>query len=210
MNRIFLIILCFVGLTANAQVTPTTSDSIKKALNYQIHNYPASQYRDIYKNFMQDFFGPGHIINNKQTACNGLQNELTVTEVYDGPDYEPTGYQGNFYRVNLRLINDGTIPYETFLNAFVDSVTKIVPPSKEEWFAIWNKIDQEISSMGLIFENEEQDRKELEAQLNEGNFMVHHSDRYNESVNFHYRIISRDNFQKIILPLLQSGQLVEK
>ena len=33
-------------------------------------------------------------------------------------------------------------------------------------------------------------------------YIVHHSQRYNDSVHFHYCIISRDNFHRHILPLI--------
>lgn len=185
-----------------AQASNSESEAIRKALLYQKENYPASQYRDVYKNFMQDFYGPGHILKDKQTASRGIKGEMSNVKYYDGPDFEPTGFQGNFYRVNLRLIAENVIPYETYLNAFVESVQGIVPPEPDEWMETWNKIDNEISNIGWTFENEDKDRTDLYAQFREGNFIVHHSHAYNESVNFHYRIISRDNFEKIILPLL--------
>lgn len=201
------ILLASILLTGNyicAQVPATRSDSIRNALVYQKINYPVSEYRDVYKNFMQDFYGPGHMIKEKQGASDNLQKELSSTENFDGPDYEPTGFMGNFYRVNLRLIAENKIQYQTYLDAFVESVQNIVPPSPETWMNIWQEIDEEIKSMGLTFSNEESDRKELDKQFKEGNFVVHHSKAYNENVNFHYRIISKENFEHFILPLLGS------
>lgn len=182
------------------------SDSIQSALLYQKTNYPSSQYRDVYKNFMQDFYGPGHMINDKVVACDNLKRELSNTETFDGPDFEPTGFQGNFYRVNLRLIVEGKIPYTTYLNAFVESVQGITPPNPDFWMKTWQEIDGEIKNMGWTFKNEEKDRGELENQFKNGNFIVHHSDAYNKTVNFHYRIISKENFEKTILPLINSNK----
>lgn len=178
------------------------SDSIREALDYQILHYPASQYRDVYKNFMQDYFGPGHLLNDTASSGKYLRYELTTTETFDGPDYEKTGFQGNFYRVNLKLIKDHTLPYDTYFKAFVESVQGIVPPDPQTWKAIWNEIDNEIISMGLTFQNEETDRKALTEQFENNDFVVHHSEAYNEAVNFHYRIISKEKFEKEILPLL--------
>lgn len=203
MKKIIIGIFLLMPFVAKAQISPERTDSIKKALYYQKANYPASQYRDVYKNFMQDFYGPGHILNDKEAACGNLKRELNSVSYFDGPDYEPTGFQGNFYRVNLRLIADGTIPYMTYLDAFVESVSKITPPEPEVWIATWNQIDNVMDEIDWHFDNEDQDRRELAAQLSEGNFVVHHSDSYNENVNFHYRIISKDKFLEIILPLLK-------
>lgn len=203
-NAKFLLLAAIVGiaLCAQSQVPENRSDSILKALSYQRMNYPVSQYRDVYKNFLQDFFGPGHLLNDTSASGKYLRYELSSTENFDGPDYEPTGFQGNFYRVNLRLIKDGTIPYDVFFETFVESVQGITPPDSETWMSIWKEIDKEIMESGWAFVNEEKDRKDLADQFEEGNFVVHHSDQYNESVNFHYRIISRDNFEKKILPLI--------
>lgn len=182
----------------------STEDSIANALEYQVSNYPASQYRDIYKNFMQDFFGPGHILADTAASGRYLRNELNEESPFEGPLYEKTGYKGNFYRVNLSLIKDGIIPYDLFFKIFVESVQGIVPPSGEEWMKTWSLIDMVITEKGLHFPDEDKDRKELARQFAEGDYVVHHSQRYNDSVNFHYRIISRDNFEQILLPLIET------
>ena len=184
----------------------TMGDSIRIALDYQKANYPASQLRDVYKNFMQDFFGPGHILNDTAASSKYLRSELAETKQFDGPDYEPTGFRGNFYRVNIGLIADGTISYDTFFDTFVNSVQGITPPDSAYWMNVWDSVDTQIGNMGWKFENEEADRAALKEQFSKGNFIVHHSKAYNDAVNFHYRIISRDNFEKIIFPLLQNRQ----
>lgn len=183
---------------------PTTADSIAAALDYQLERYPVSQYRDIYKNFMQDFFGPGHILADTAASAKYLRSELAEGGPFLGPLYEKTGYQGNFYRVNLSLIKDGVIPYDVFFETFVESVQGIIPPSGDEWMRTWNRIDSVIAKRGIKFHGEKQDRQDMARQFAEGNYVVHHSQRYNDSVHFHYRIISRDNFQNVILPYINN------
>ncbi|MDE6445145.1 MAG: hypothetical protein K2K64_12125 [Muribaculaceae bacterium] len=180
----------------------TLTDSINTALAYQVSHYPSSQYRDIYKNFMQDFFGPGHIL--KDTAASGryLRSELMDDSTFGGPLYEKTGYKGNFYRVNLSLIKDSIIPYDVFFNAFVNSLQNITPPPGEVWMNIWGKVDSLITAGNYHFMNEEEDRLALADQFKKSNFIAHHSKRFNDSVRFHYRIISKDNFEKILLPFI--------
>ncbi|MDE6005984.1 MAG: hypothetical protein K2G67_00290 [Muribaculaceae bacterium] len=177
-------------------------DSICRALDYQLKNYPESQYRDVYKNFMQDFFGPGHILSDTAAAGRYLRSELSLDEPFDGPLFEPTGYQGNFYRVNLSLVKDGVIDYPEFFNAFISSVQDIVPPSGEDWMKTWGAIDSIIKRRGLTFPDEIKDREDLSNQFENGRYIVHHSHRFNESFHFHYRIISRKNFEEIIIPLI--------
>lgn len=180
----------------------TIEDSIAAALEYQICQYPESQYRDIYKLFMQDYFGPGHILADTASAGAYLRRELQSEGPFEGPPYEKTGYKGNFFRVNLSLIRDGIVPYDTFFDAFTRSVNGIVPPDGAEWMATWEMIDGVIAGKDLHFPDEAEDREELGRQFAEGNYVVHHSRRYNESVRFRYRIMSKDLFEKEILPLL--------
>lgn len=203
---VYFLTLIAINFIAFAQVFGQNENEIKiyTALLYQKENYPFSQYRDVYKNFMQDYFGPGHILADTAASAKYLQKELTETDVFEGPDYEPTGFNGNFYRVNLRLLVEGRIPYETFFDCFVKSVQSIVPPTGEEWMKIWESIDREIVMSGWTFENEEQDRQELSEQFSHGNYIVHHSKAFDDNTNFHYRIISKENFNNIILPLIES------
>ena len=201
MNLFFKIPALLVGslcFAVQAYGESTQSDSIRTALEYQRSNYPVSQYRDVYKNFMQDFFGPGHILADTVAAANYLKRELAETELYDGPLYEPTGFRGNFYRVNLSLIKNGIVPYDVYFNAFVNSVQNITPPDPSFWMDMWQKIDDEIHHMNWTFQNEDIDRSNLNKQFKIGNFIAHHSKAYNDAVNFHYRIISRSNFDRYI------------
>lgn len=193
----------FAKEISNKSTNKTMQDSIRMALQYQRETYPSSQLRDVYKNFMQDFFGPGHILNDTAAAAGYLRRELAETARFEGPDYEPTGFRGNFYRVNLRLISEGTIPYSIFFNTFVNSVQSVATPDSAYWMQIWDAIDTEIAHCGWKFENEADDRSEMEKQFKEGDFVVHHSEAYNKAVNFHYRIIGREAFEKEIRPLLE-------
>lgn len=206
-----LFILALIGCTSRSKVTSesesisvmTIADSISEALDYQMSNYPASQYRDVYKNFMQDFFGPGHILADTAASGKYLRHELSEEGPFEGPLYEKTGFRGNFYRVNLSLIKDSIIPYDVFFNTFVESVQGIIPPAGDEWMKTWNLIDSVIVAKNIQFPDEETDRQALQAQFAEGNYIAHHSRRFNDSVHFHYRIISRDNFETILLPLIE-------
>lgn len=207
LKHIISLLLLNAVMSASAQYFNSTADSIRYALKYQIQNYPISQYRDVYKNFMQDFFGPGHILNDTAASGKYLRHELSSTVNFEGPDYEPTGYMGNFYRVNIGLIADGTIPYGVFFPAFVNSIQGIIPPDGETWMNIWNNIDSVIKEEGYSFVNENQDRQNLEEQFKEGNYIVHHSKTFDDSVNFHYRIISKDNFEKILLPYINAKKM---
>ena len=179
-----------------------TQSKIRKAVERHMELYPESQLQDLYKNFFQDRFGPGHIIADHSAAERYLRHELETSENFEGEDYEPTGYEGRFYRVNLGVIADGRVPYDKYFDAFVRSVNGIEPISIETWQREWREIEAVIMSMKLDMENVAEDSAEIEALIQGGDYVMHHSQRFNDYYQPHYRIIERNIFETEILPLL--------
>ena len=182
-----------------AKAEETYADSVRVAVERWMAQYPESQYADIYKNFFQDSFGPGHILSDKEAARKYLEKELSSAVQMDGPEFEPTGERGQFVRVNLSLIRDGIIPVDTYFEAFVESMDGLTLPTDEEWRSRWTIIDNIIRDMGIKFPDEEADREVVREALESGNFAVHHSQRYNEAYSRHYRIIRSDIVAKGLL-----------
>ena len=116
---------------------------------------------------------------------------------------EPTGWEGNFYRVNLSVIKNGQIPYQTFFDAFIRSVNGIRPVTVAEWQKEWNRIEAIIRSMNLSLPDYENDRKEIDDRLERGEYVGHHSKAFEDSYSPHYRIISKEIFEQELQPLIQ-------
>lgn len=202
--RMLLILLALLLATVEteAQNRYPDSTSVSAALRYQHENYPASRLTDVYKNFFQDYFGPGHILTDLSKSKAYLDYELAHTTAFEGPLYEPTGAEGNFYRVNLSVIHDGTVPYGTYFDAFVRSISGIQPPEAQQWIDLWNFIDGIIRKDGYTYDDEKADRRHINEKLSLHDFVIHHSQAYNDHYHFRYRIIARDIFVNEILPLL--------
>ena len=198
---ILFAVAAMVLLFSCNQANPTHA-KIRQSVERQLELYPESTLRDLYKNFFQDRFGPGHIIADNTAADRYLRYELNAAEGFEGLDYEPTGYEGRFYRVNLGVIADGRVPYDKYFDAFVRSVNNIKPISIEQWRTEWHEIDSVIMSMGLQLENYSVDRAEIKALIDGGNYVMHHSQRFNDHYQPHYRIIECTIFENEILPLL--------
>lgn len=200
-TRYILLAVATMTLFACSRVNPT-HEKIRQSVERQLELYPESTLRDLYKNFFQDRFGPGHIIADNTAADRYLRYELNTAEGFEGLDYEPTGYEGRFYRVNLGVIADGRVPYDKYFDAFVRSVSGITPISIDEWSKEWHEIDSVIVSMGLQLEDLSADRAEIKALIEGGDYVMHHSQRFNDHYQPHYRIIERTIFENEILPLL--------
>ena len=119
-----------------------------------------------------------------------------------GAYYEPTGFNGNFYRVNLSVIKEGIISRDVFFDAFIRSVSNIQPITQEEWQKEWAQIDSVIHTMNLQLTNYNQEREKIFSLLEQGKFVMHHSEQFSKEYDPHYRIIEREIFLKEILPLL--------
>lgn len=203
-KTLLLLLLFFTVFLTEAQ-----DASIRQAIVQQVETYPASTLKDIYKNFFQDAFGPGHLMSNAPDAEQRMRNYLVQEceeakkDINPCPDYELTGSHGRFYRVNLSVINDGRVPMNTFLNAFMKSAAQFSLPKVEDWKKEWIAIEKCIKELGYQFPDQAQDSAAIMNILEQGQYASHHSIAYNEAYHPHYRLIEKTIFEKELLPLIE-------
>lgn len=165
--------------------------------------YPEATLQDIYKGSFQDIFGPAHILTNKEAVTKYIQYEMDATEVYENEDYIPCGWQENFYQVNLKVIADGRVPMDLFVDAFMTSAngidTTLTPKFIEDWKLIQQAVRKEMPELKGFTE----DSILLSNLLQKGEYVVHHSEQFNDHYHPHYRIIRKDIFEEKILPKLK-------
>ncbi|MDR2980191.1 MAG: hypothetical protein LBV02_07120 [Bacteroidales bacterium] len=187
----------FIALTF-LSCSPKNGDferKVREAVAYQMETYPKSTLKDLYKNFFQDRFGPGHLINDTAAARNYLLRELDSFTVSSGPLLEPIGWEHNFYRVNLSAVKEGVITPDSLLNALIQSANELEPISVEEWRSEWTQIETIIRSMNLSLPHYDTDLEEITKRLAEGNYVGHHSREFNEAYSPHYRIVRSSMIQ---------------
>lgn len=212
MKRTTSLILCLLTSWSCWSQTYTDSDRLqmKQALNQQMKDYPASTLKDVYKNFFQDAFGPGHLMTDAPDAIDRMANYLrseckeAKREADLCPYYVKTGWHGRFYRVNLSVINDGKVPFDTFLDAFIESARNFTLPSVNDWSMEWAEIERVFISCGYKVPYYEADSKAIKSLLREGKYASHHSEEYNEAYHPHYRLIEKSIFEQRLLPLIIS------
>ena len=197
----FLLIFAFVCATAQTKCVDTLR--VRLAVERMVKDYPQLTLQDIYKSFFQDNFGPGHAVPDSAQAAAWLGSELAKVERLDVSLYEPTGSEGNYYRVSLAAIASGKVPFNTFLSAFLRSVRPVQPCEVDAWALEWEQIESVIDAMELDLPNYDADAMAIKEMLSTGHYAVHHSRLYNKHYAPHYRIIAKDLFEKEILPLLE-------
>lgn len=199
--QILLVVVMTCGNTCKMQ--SSFQQAVQKAVDNQMVVYPQSTLKDLYKKFFQDRYGPGHLIPDTIVAGNYLRNELASIDKLFGAYYEPTGWEGCFYRVNLSVIKENLVPYHLFFDAFVRSANQITPISLDQWKNEWLSIDSIIQTMSLSLTDYEKDRQEIFRMLEQGEYVMHHSQQFETHYTPHYRIIEKTIFKKEILPFLR-------
>lgn len=202
-KRFVLVLLMVAGISVVFAQTPF-DEGVQKAVNNQLATYPHATLQDIYKNFFQDRFGPGHLLTDTARAGAYLRHELQVMGQTTAAYYEPTGWQGNFFRVNLSVIKENRIAYASFFDAFVRSVNSIRPVPIEVWQQEWHAIDAIIAGMRLTLPSYEADRQAIFDLLKKQEYVMHHSELFQSHYSPHYRIISKEIFENEIRPHLPS------
>ncbi|MCQ2219946.1 MAG: hypothetical protein MJZ12_01055 [Prevotella sp.] len=210
MKRLIYIILV-LACAACGTKTESKSDRelIGEAIAIQMKDYPQSTLKDVYKNFFQDAFGPGHLMSDAVDAQERMTNylrsecESAKTDVDPSPYYVKSGWHGRFYRVNLSVINEGKVPFDVFLSAFMESARNFVLPEIEDWSKEWTVIEEVFREKGYEVPGFSEDSTAISNLLKIGEYASHHSEQYEKAYHPHYRLIEKSVFEDKILPLLR-------
>ena len=190
--RIFLCLFLLSG-------TLMASDREKQIIQFidnELKYYPEAHLADLYKNYFQDAYGPGHIIEDTTQAGKYLDWELQQTDWIDTLSYQALGINHDYYRINLRLVKDGIIPRDTLLQALLKSAKLARNPDLESWKKEWNEVLAVIKKMKPNLPGMETDEKLINQVFSEGDVVMHHSKQYEETYHPHYRIIHRSVFER--------------
>ena len=194
-------LLAFVSVFFSC--TNNTQEQAREAfVRTYFQRYPQATLQDIYKGSFQDVFGPAHILTNRESVTKYIQYEMSQVESYENEDYVPCGWQGNFYQVNLKVIADGRVPMDTFVEAFMASAKGIDTTLTPKFIEDWQWMQQSIRKVVPDLEGFEEDSTLLANLLKGGKYVVHHSQKFNDHYQPHYRIIRKDIFEEKILPSL--------
>lgn len=198
----FITLICFV-LVFISCTTPTQDQAREAFVRTYFQKYPQATLQDIYKGSFQDVFGPAHILTNKESVTKYIQYEMSTVESYENEDYIPCGWQGNFFQVNLKVIADGRVPMDTFVEAFMASAQGIDTTLTPKFIEDWQGMQESVRKVVPELEGFEKDSTLLAQLLKEGKYVVHHSEKFNTHYHPHYRIIRKNIFEEKILPKLK-------
>lgn len=200
-KAILFSIMIFSALAMQAQ-------DITSFVSRQMQEYPKSRLLDIYKACFQDCMGAEHLVSDTASTRKYLDYELSATSLSDLMPwyYEPCGVNGNYVRVSLRTVKEGLISKEQLLEAFIRSANSARRPSVESWKHRWREIADTIAKMNIQFPHYNEDKQYIDSILSAGKYAISHSQDYRDAYRPHYRIISREIFDKELFPLITKKQ----
>ncbi len=169
---------------------------IRQFIEAELYYYPKAQLVDLYKNYFQDAYGPGHLIPDTTQAGKYLDWELKQPGWTDTLTYQALGINHDYYRINLKLVRNGTIPRDTLLLAMVESATLARNPDLESWKQEWNEVLAIIKKTKPNLPGMKSGEKRIEQVFANGDVVMHHSKSYEENYDPHYRIVHRSVFER--------------
>ncbi len=171
-----------------------------------MHCYPQSQLRDVYKYCFQDFFGIEHLITDSAAAARYIEYEINNSDTADWQ--RPLFYYplllNRYVRVDINYVRQGIIPLETMVSAMLRSA-KPVEYDPERWYNRWQTLSVYLKNHNKPL-NYEEDCQLIEQTIKSGQYALHHSRLFNETYRQHYRIVRRDVFEQMLLPLIESSE----
>ena len=191
------------GQVSDVEMRSRVEDVVKRQMEY----YPESRLTDLYKNFFQDKFGPGHMVADTASAGAYIRRELAVMRGESGANgvvisqreaAEIIGWEGRFVRVDLAVIDMGIVSYRRFADAFFESSASHILPDVQEWAEEWKIIEAIIKITAPQLNGFEEDSSEIWKMLSGGSYVVHHSREYSAAYRPHYRLIRRDIWERVI------------
>ena len=187
----FLPLILFIPLCLTAcRQWIVDPEAVKAAVSTQLKSFPESRLQDLYKSFFQDRFGPGHIIQDRQTALDYILSEWASADTLIGPRTETCGWRGNYVRVNLSVLADSLMTTDELTDALMASVKEVKDGDIEKWKNEWSEILAIIEKEFPDIPDLQDDKARIEELLASGKYACHHSAAYNAAYHPHYRIIA--------------------
>lgn len=174
-----------------------SDEQIIALIQTHLARYPETEVADVYKLLHQATFGPGHLITNKKAAREFLEQECgQLTPEPDAQLIENAHPLGEIVRFHLRPYLAYRRRVDWLLDAFVRSAAQ-VNGEAAVMAARWQVFAQHITAGDLA----RFDPREVELfgqfRSGEGWPAVHHSPTYVSAYQPKYRVLTRDEAQRL-------------
>ena len=172
----------------------TKNETVTQALLNHFEEYPLLKPRDAFKFLFQSIFGCEHMISSPDLVTSYIKSEFETASEHKKV-IEPL--LGNYYRVNLDILNSG-LSAETLGKLFFLTSKKEKGTLKDLKNAI--EVLKDLAQKDLTPFDEQELSEALKTWEGENFPPIHHSDTFRQNYNPSYRVISSEFIK--FMPLL--------
>ncbi|MBR4197149.1 MAG: hypothetical protein IKQ94_00045 [Bacteroidales bacterium] len=203
MKRLLSILLLWISTPLLLSAQHFSNEQIKSFIDESFVWYPKSTLQDLYKSFYQSVYGPEHLVTDSLSVLAYIDKELEMEQYDEAPGVEYLGISKEFVRVPLH--NDGPVPKELIASCFIRSSRYKSDVSIADFREQWREVVRYITENGIQLNNFSQDSLYIENLLSKGKYVWVHSPQYKAAYKPHYRVVSKEIFEKEIQPLLMKS-----
>jgi hypothetical protein len=174
------------------------NDRVRTAATALLKRYPSAGLFDLYKSFFQDEFGPGHLLVDRSAALAHLDQELAMVVSRHRYDLDPCGLGRRYFRASLDLVVDELVDREKFVAFFLRGAEGFGIPDMNRWKATWDSILSALEPLRMRIDRFDDDAVRIEDRLSRGEYAIHHSVRYRERYDPHYRIFRCEDARALV------------
>ena len=160
-------------------------------------SHPQIRLQDIYKSCFQERFGVSHALAERNRVEEYIIRETASAERFEEEYTELCGIRGDYVRINLKAVRDGKVTATELAEAFMASYKTVTADEIAQWRVQWAEIEHSVRQLYPALDNFESDSQAIAQMLERGEYAVHHSKAYNEAYAPHYRIVSKEEYNKL-------------
>jgi hypothetical protein len=165
-----------------------------------LDRYPLATLADLYKSFFQDEFGPGHLLADEAGALSYLDRELESTVSRRRYECEPCGLGRRYCRASLDLVVDDLVDRKRFVALFLRGADGFTLPDVDRWSVTWASILDSLRPLRSRIARFDEDAERIAGLLRRGEYAMHHSARYRDAYDPHYRIMRCEDARALATP----------
>ncbi len=169
--------------------------TFEACLAEQAAAHPTMAPQDAVKLCYQAAFGAEHLLGDREEAARRLTLELESVLPSPGPLWEPVSPR--FARVNLAVWKERGLPAERLCELFLSCAAQPACPDGEALFRRYLEAVGSAAGADALPFSDEAWREYLAGYLARGGGPVHHSARYREAEQPHYRLLPLSCLEKI-------------
>jgi hypothetical protein len=175
--------------------------NFKTIIQSHVIRYPQIQIEDLYKLAHQAAMGSEHAVKDIQSARDWLSNELiNMGSISADPLFDEISPDGEILRIHLNPYIDHGGDTETLLQAFVRTANEY-EGSLEKLKRYWTSVEQLADSSQINFQLD--DLRNFIIKLDSKGYpAIHHSPKYENAYNPHYRVLARDYVHQLIAEMI--------